>query len=111
MNRFLLMILVALFSNSTHATEDQMWKRLYDCTDDHISNVARVVPSLSEGANLIIRSLCSTQATDLANYLAKNRTDDIGHGDFVSRFRVYINLIERELILRIYRQKIRSPLM
>lgn len=105
-----MLMFALLFSKAVIADEAREWKNLYSCVSKHIADVARVVPSLEEGALLLTENteLCANESVSLNNYLAKNRTDNIGEVDFLSKFSRYTYIIRRDVKFWIYREKIKS---
>ncbi|MBJ6373661.1 hypothetical protein [Sedimentitalea arenosa] len=54
--------------------ERELWAVYHSCLDPHLPDVARHVPSLEEGADLIAESLCVDEHTELLNEIARRPT-------------------------------------
>jgi hypothetical protein len=93
---------------SAKANEDIMWRDLFSCLDKHITNVAKHIVSLNEGAELLIAhpKLCGNESTKLINHLVKTRAENIGATNYSERFTSYKSVVEREVRYKIFTEKL-----
>jgi hypothetical protein len=108
MNKFILVFVLTIFCTSAAAKESEKWNELYHCINKYVSDVAKIIPSLEEGALLLTETdqLCSTEAINLKNYLTKNRSDNLGTEDFTKRFQTYSYVVRRDVRYLIYLEKL-----
>ena len=99
-----------LFATPTFANEAAEWENLIACVKKHVKNVAQHIPSLEEGALLLTESveLCGNESTNLNNYLAKNREENLGGPlEWLQKYPKYTYVIKRDVKLMIYLEKIK----
>ncbi|WP_123642366.1 hypothetical protein [Histidinibacterium lentulum] len=90
-------------------TEEEAWKSYWACVAIHEEAVAGVIQSLAEGAELILESLCSDTATNLANTMVNVREGVLPDANaLVKAYETYRYVVARDTRERLYYVKLRA---
>lgn len=73
--RFCLLLVAAL--SPTYGAQAEDWEALMACSRKHLSAVEQAEPSLHDGARLIVDVLCTKEAAELGNQMAKSRPSNV----------------------------------
>ena len=99
--------LIWMMTCSAVFAEEAEWRVLYNCSNSHISNVARVVESVDEGASLIVDVLCLNETTELINAMIVSRSQFVRQIDNIYEVHnSFMAVINREIRGRVYRAKL-----
>lgn len=86
--------------------EEAEWNAYYSCLNNHVEDVARVVVSVTEGAELIAEVLCLNASTTVANKMAGRPIfEDRTFGD---AFTASLSVIVRETREAVYIAKLKT---